>query len=95
MIQTVKENRVKAPAAKAIGKLSRDLQKKVASKDGAITAADVKAVAPAPEKKVQTISLRDAVRTLLDELDAQKIPAAMVMPFDIHRDTLHSLREAL
>lgn len=95
----IRENRIKAPAAVKLAKLSRDVQKAVVSKPGKVTAGDVKAAtpksAPAPVKSAPkptaSVSLREAITALLDEAKAQK-PTGMV--YEIHVDTIAAIRDA-
>jgi ParB family transcriptional regulator, chromosome partitioning protein len=95
-VQAVKDGRVKPSAAKAIGKLSRELQKKITSKPGKITTADVAKEAPIPAKAdkqspVIDRAVRKAIEVILAECKAQ--PDVMV--YEIHRDNVMALRAAL
>lgn len=88
--EAVHTGRVKPSAAKAIAKLSKELQRKVVAKEGRITAKDVQAeVAPATDEPHSVMSLSDAVKLLLDECASQS-----GMVYEVHRDTIAAIREA-
>lgn len=88
----IREGRIKPTAAIAIAKLGRAAQKAVVSKPGPVTAKDVKAAAPKPEpKEAPKSDLKSALRVLLAECDLQ--PDVMV--YEIHRDQINAIREAL
>lgn len=89
--EAIREGRVKPTAAVAIAKLGRAAQKALVAKPGKVTAADVKAVTPKPERKEAKPSLRDAIKALLGECDQQ--PDVMV--YEVHRDTVLAIREAM
>lgn len=90
----IKEGRIKPTAAVAIAKLGRAAQKAVVAKPGQVTAKDVRAAAPAPVKASKpspASSLKAAIAVLLAECATQ--PDVMI--FEIHKDTIRAIREAL
>ena len=92
--KAVRSGRVAPSAAKAIAKLSKEHQKRIVERPGKVTAADVKREAPKPAPKVASpakATLQAALKVLLAECDQQ--PDVMV--FEIHRDTIRALRDAV
>jgi len=87
----VRSGRAPLSAAKEIAKLSKDGQSKVLAKPGKITKADVKREVPIPNRFASKPSLNYALAVLLAECAVQ--PDVMV--YEIHKDTIRAVRDAM